>query len=110
MSEFVKWYSFVWKMKVEQFGEFSIKHFNSADEVPEGFKLYFHHLSSQTGADPLAVLWGAALNEQPAVGSAYMTFGQPSRIDTYAANHILQKIFHIWFNLEFNVKWFSPQI
>lgn len=90
-------------MKFEQFGECSIKQFNSADEVPESFKLDFHHLSSQTGADPLAVLWGAALNEQPAVGSAHMTFGQPSRIDTYAANHILKKIFHIWFNIELTV-------
>lgn len=90
-------------MKVEQFVEFSIKHFNSADEVPEGFKLYFHHLSSQTGADPLAVLWGAVLNEQPAVGSTHVTFSQPSRIDTYAANHILQKMFHIYFNLVFSV-------
>lgn len=43
-------------MKVERFREFSIKHFNSADEAPEGFELYFYHLSSQTGADPLAVL------------------------------------------------------
>lgn len=81
-------------MKVDHFGKISIKH-KSADGAPESLKLYFHHLSSQTGADPLAVLSGPVLNEQPAVGSAHMTFSQPSRIDTYAANHILKKRLNI---------------
>lgn len=39
------------------------------------------------------------MDEQPAVGSAHVTFGQSSRVDTHAANHILQKTFHICLNL-----------
>ena len=63
-------------------------------ERPKVFNLLFsdfHHLSSQTGAHSLPVVWcGAALNQQPAVSPAHLTFGQSARIDAHAADHILR--------------------
>lgn len=54
--------------------------------------LDFHHLSSQTGARSPPVLWcGAALNQEPAIGPAHLAFGQPPRIHTHAADHILRR-------------------
>lgn len=51
-----------------------------------------HHLSGQARTRPLLVLWpAAASNEQPAEGAAHLALGQPPRIDTHAANDVLQK-------------------
>lgn len=75
-----------------------LTYFTSRASKSLHFLLDFHHLSSQTGAHSPPALWcRAALNEQPAVGPAHLAFGQPSRIDTNAADHILRTVkFHLF--------------
>lgn len=50
----------------------------------------FHHLSSQTGAGPGALLGGgAALDEQPAVGPSHLAFSQTPGVDAHTADDVL---------------------